>query len=93
MQLNPNMRANAEKLPEFVGGTDLFLQSYYPGGLATRGFGPEECAAIHPEIVHTYVTCSHLVSVVMVGVTMVANGRWPMVRKFRPHGLWPVAWV
>ncbi|KAH8978100.1 CoA-transferase family III [Lactarius akahatsu] len=51
-QLDLNVPADAEKLRELLGGADVFLQSYRPGGLAARGFGPEECAAMRPGIVH-----------------------------------------
>ncbi|KAH9165521.1 CoA-transferase family III [Lactarius sanguifluus] len=51
-QLDLNAPADAEKLRELIGGADVFLQSYRPGGLAARGFGPEECAALRPGIVH-----------------------------------------
>jgi len=55
-QLDLNVPADAEKLRELVGGADVFLQSYRPGGLAARGFGPEECAAMRPGIVHASLT-------------------------------------
>jgi crotonobetainyl-CoA:carnitine CoA-transferase CaiB-like acyl-CoA transferase len=32
--------------------THIFLQSYHPGGLAARGFGPEDVARIRPGIVY-----------------------------------------
>ena len=34
-----------------LGGADIFLQSYRPGAVARRGFGPSEAAAIRPGIV------------------------------------------
>jgi crotonobetainyl-CoA:carnitine CoA-transferase CaiB-like acyl-CoA transferase len=34
-----------------VGGADIFLQSYRPGAVAHRGFGPSDAAAIRPGIV------------------------------------------
>ena len=34
-----------------VGGADIFLQSYRPGAVARRGFGPTETASIRPGIV------------------------------------------
>jgi len=34
-----------------LGGADIFLQSYRPGAVAGRGFGPQDAASIHPGIV------------------------------------------
>ena len=34
-----------------LGGADIFLQSYRPGTVARRGFGPADAAAIRPGIV------------------------------------------
>jgi crotonobetainyl-CoA:carnitine CoA-transferase CaiB-like acyl-CoA transferase len=55
-QLDVNAPADAEKLRELVRDADVFLQSYRPGGLAARGFGPEDCAAMRPGIVHASLT-------------------------------------
>ena len=44
------------KLRELVGTCDVFTQSYRPGTLAGRGFGPEELAERHPGMI--YVTLS-----------------------------------
>jgi crotonobetainyl-CoA:carnitine CoA-transferase CaiB-like acyl-CoA transferase len=44
------------KLRELVSTCDVFTQSYRPGTLAGRGFGPEELAALHPGMI--YVTLS-----------------------------------
>lgn len=41
----------AETLRGLVGQADVFLQSYRPGALASRGFGPEELARLKPGIV------------------------------------------
>ena len=54
-QLDLNVPADADKLRELLGTADVFLQSYRPGGLAARGFGPEECAAMRPGIVHASI--------------------------------------
>ena len=54
-QLDLNVPTDAEKLRELVGGADVFLQSYRPGGLTARGFGPEACAAMRPGIVHASI--------------------------------------
>ncbi|KAF8260982.1 CoA-transferase family III domain-containing protein [Lactarius quietus] len=55
-QLDLNAPADAAKLRDLIGGADVFLQSYRPGGLAARGFGPAACAAIRPGIVHASIT-------------------------------------
>ncbi|WP_027794165.1 CoA transferase [Paraburkholderia acidipaludis] len=44
-------RAGCETLRELVRDADVFLQSYRPGALAARGFGPEELARLRPGIV------------------------------------------
>ena len=44
------------KLRELVSTCDIFTQSYRPGTLAGRGFGPEELAEQHPGLI--YVTLS-----------------------------------
>ncbi|MDJ0685421.1 MAG: CoA transferase [Alphaproteobacteria bacterium] len=38
-------------LERLVRGADIFVQGYRPGGLAARGFGPEQAAAIRPGLV------------------------------------------
>lgn len=48
--------AGRERLRELIRSADIFVQGYRPGGLAGRGFGPEEMAALRPGIV--YVTLS-----------------------------------
>ena len=55
-QLDLNVPADAAKLRSLVSGTDVFLQSYRPGGLAARVFGPEACAAMRPGIVHASIS-------------------------------------
>lgn len=44
------------RLRELIGTADVFSQSYRPGTLAARGFGPEALAELRPGIV--YVTLS-----------------------------------
>jgi crotonobetainyl-CoA:carnitine CoA-transferase CaiB-like acyl-CoA transferase len=51
-QLDLNSPADAETLRTLLRDADVFVQSYRPGGLAERGLGPEECAAMRPGIVH-----------------------------------------
>ena len=55
-QLDLNVPTDAEKLRELLSDADVFLQSYRPGGLTARGFGPEACAAMRPGIVHASIT-------------------------------------
>lgn len=45
----PDGRATLERL---ITGADVFSQSYRPGALAARGFGPEEVAKRRPGIVY-----------------------------------------
>jgi len=51
-QLDLDVPADAEKLRTLVRDADVFVQSYRPGGLAGRGFGPEVCAVMRSGIVH-----------------------------------------
>ena len=46
----------ADRLRALVRGADVFCQSYRPGALAARGFGPADAARLRPGIV--YVTLS-----------------------------------
>jgi crotonobetainyl-CoA:carnitine CoA-transferase CaiB-like acyl-CoA transferase len=55
-QLDLNNPADAETLRALLRDADVFLQSYRPRGLAARGFGPEDCAALRPGIVHASLT-------------------------------------
>jgi len=55
-QLDLNTPTDAETLRTLLRDADVFLQSYRPGGLAERGFGPEDCAALRPGIVHASIT-------------------------------------
>jgi crotonobetainyl-CoA:carnitine CoA-transferase CaiB-like acyl-CoA transferase len=52
-QLDLNNTADAEMLRALVRDADVFLQPYR---LAARGFGPEDCAALCPGIVHASLT-------------------------------------
>ena len=45
-------QAGREKLREAVRGAHVFLQSYRPGALESRGFGPRELARIRPGVVY-----------------------------------------
>lgn len=55
-QLDLNNPADAETLRALVRDADVFLQAHRPRGLAARGFGPEDCAALRPGIVHVSLT-------------------------------------
>ncbi|KAI0265609.1 CoA-transferase family III domain-containing protein [Gloeopeniophorella convolvens] len=55
-QLDLDAPADAAALRALLRGADVFLQAYRPGGLAARGFGPEDCAAARPGIVHASLT-------------------------------------
>ncbi|PVG03554.1 CoA-transferase family III [Serendipita vermifera] len=50
-QLDLNEEGGVDKLRELVKGCDVFLQSYRPGALEKRGFGPRELAEVRPGIV------------------------------------------
>lgn len=47
-----NRPRDVEDLLGLVAGTDVFVQSYRPGALATRGLGPEALAARRPGLVY-----------------------------------------
>ena len=44
--------ADRDALRGLVQGADIFVQGYRPGGLAAKGFSPEETARLRPGIVH-----------------------------------------
>lgn len=44
--------ADRDVLRGLVQGADLFIQGYRPGGLAEKGFSPEQTARLRPGIVH-----------------------------------------
>src|SRR5258706_5018325 len=44
-------REDLQRLRDLAQQSDIFLQSYRPGVLAARGFGPEQLAGIAPGIV------------------------------------------
>ncbi|MCR6628807.1 MAG: CoA transferase [Magnetospirillum sp.] len=48
---------DAARMHDLVKGADIFAQSYRPGGIARRGFGPEEVAALRPGIVYLSLNC------------------------------------
>lgn len=51
-QLDLRDPAGQERLRELIRGADIFIQGYRPGSFASRGFGPEEAAALRPGIVY-----------------------------------------
>ena len=72
-QLDLDAPADAEKLRTLVRDADVFVQSYRPGGLAGRGFGPEVCAAMRPGIVHASLAAFS------------PGGPWQDVKSVSPH--------
>lgn len=44
--------AGRRSLTALMAGADIVVQSYRPGALARRGFGPEDAARLRPGIVH-----------------------------------------
>ncbi len=48
---------DAARLRTLVKGADVFSQGYRPGMIAKLGFGPEDLAALRPDIVYTSVSC------------------------------------
>ena len=55
-QLDLNDPAGRETFTSLVKDTDVFLQSYRPGGLAGKGFGVEEVVKARPGIVYASLT-------------------------------------
>ncbi|KAI1786842.1 CoA-transferase family III [Ganoderma leucocontextum] len=55
-QLDLNDPGDRETFASLVKDTDVFLQSYRPGGLASKGFGLEEVAKARPGIVYASLT-------------------------------------
>ncbi|HXZ85963.1 MAG TPA: CoA transferase [Myxococcota bacterium] len=50
-----------DALRRLLRDADLFVQGYRPGGLAARGFGPEDAARVRPGIVYVSLSAySHL---------------------------------
>lgn len=47
-----NKNSDKEKLIQLIKDADIFSQSYRPGGLASKGFSPEELAKIRPGIIY-----------------------------------------
>ncbi len=51
-QLDLRTAQGKEALRQLIADADIFVQGYRPGALQALGFGPEECAAINPQIVY-----------------------------------------
>lgn len=52
IQLDLDTNKDVGTLQELVKDCDVFIQSYRPGSLAARGFGPADLAALKPGIVY-----------------------------------------
>lgn len=50
--LDLDIAAQHETLTQLLQKADVFVQSYRPGGLAKRGFSPEECIARRPGMIY-----------------------------------------
>ncbi|KAF8650343.1 hypothetical protein AX16_005284 [Volvariella volvacea WC 439] len=55
-QLDLTSVHDRKKLEDLIRDADVFLQAYRPGGLQSKGFGPEELAKIRPGIVSANLT-------------------------------------
>jgi hypothetical protein len=55
--LELNCAENVDTLLQLVREGDIFCQSYRPGALARRGFGPEQLARLRPGVVYVSVNC------------------------------------
>jgi crotonobetainyl-CoA:carnitine CoA-transferase CaiB-like acyl-CoA transferase len=51
-QLDLNKPEDKSRLTELIKDADVFLQSYRPGALASKGFGPEAVRKINPNIIY-----------------------------------------
>ncbi|BAT59081.1 formyl-coenzyme A transferase [Variibacter gotjawalensis] len=51
-QLDLRDASDKDGMRALIADSDIFLQGYRPGGLASLGFSPEECAALRPGIVY-----------------------------------------
>ena len=59
--LDLNKNKDKDHLIQLIKKTDIFAQSYRPGGLAERGFSPEDMAAYRPGIIYiSFSAYSHL---------------------------------
>lgn len=55
--LDLEQAAEADRLRALLAGADLFVQSWRPGALERRGFGPRELATRRPGIIYVSVSC------------------------------------
>lgn len=54
--LDLDRAADCQRARELIAGADVVVQSWRPGSMARRGFGPTEAAAIRPGVVYVSVT-------------------------------------
>jgi len=54
--LDLDRAVDCQQARELIAGADVVVQSWRPGSLARRGFGPQEAAAIRPGVVYVSVT-------------------------------------
>lgn len=54
--LDLDRAVDCQQARELIAGADVVVQSWRPGSLARRGFGPQDAAAIRPGVVYVSVT-------------------------------------
>jgi crotonobetainyl-CoA:carnitine CoA-transferase CaiB-like acyl-CoA transferase len=52
VQLDPTSQTDCSTLWDLAKDADVFIQGYRPGGLAAKGFSPEDLASLHPGIIY-----------------------------------------
>ncbi|WP_337189124.1 CoA transferase [Phenylobacterium sp.] len=52
-----NTPEGGDGLRRLAAEADVFVQSYSPGGLARKGFGAEDLAALRPGVIYAQVSC------------------------------------
>lgn len=61
IHLDLNQDDDHQKLEYLVESTDIFCQSYRPGGLNAKGFSPEKLIKFNPHLIYVHIdTYSHL---------------------------------
>ena len=55
--LDLDQTGDRERLADLARDTDVFAQSYRPGALAQRGFGPHDIARLAPGAIYVSITC------------------------------------
>lgn len=51
-QLDLRSEADRTKLTDLAKDADVFIQGYRPGGIAAKGFSPQDLASLHPGIIY-----------------------------------------